>query len=332
LDAYSQLWQGSFGSKESFFTTLNEAAPILIVAIGACLAGRAGLINIGFEGQFLIGGLAAVAVANEVGGPSVVLLPLLFAAAIAGGALWAGIAALLRYTRGISEVLSTLLLNFLGLELASWILNRRYLLQAAVPPGAPRSDLRAQTELIPTSAQLPFLSQGPGYTLQLGIVFALAVALTLAFVIARTRWGFDLRVAGMNPRTARRFGIRPTVVGVVALCLSGALAGFAGAAFLTSSAYRVTPGFASDYGWEGLLAGFVANFRPILAIPVALLYGAIRAGGGYLTATGVSSNLVGIIQALILVSVTLPALYMRLRDSRRARVTTEVEAVEPATA
>jgi general nucleoside transport system permease protein len=322
-EAFSEMWKGSFGSKSAFFTTLNHTAPILVVAIGACVAGRAGLINIGLEGQFLIGGLAAVAVAVEVGGATIVVLPLMFVAAIVAGALWAGIAAALRYTRGISEVLSTLLLNFLAFQFVTWMLDRQYLLQGEVYPGAPPSDLRVESEMVPQSAQMPFLAQGPGYILQLAVLFAVVIALLSAFAIARTRWGFELRLTGLNPRAARRFGVSVALVGGAALVISGGLAGFAGAAFLSGVAYRVTPGFASNYGWEGLLAGLVADFRPLLAIPVAVLYGAVRAGGGLLTATGVSTNLVGVIQALIVVAVTLPALYMRRRARLRELRTAE---------
>jgi len=321
--AFSEMWDGSFGSRSAFFTTLNHTAPILVVAIGACVAGRAGLINIGFEGQFLIGGLAAVAIATKVGGSSFVVLPLMFVAAIIGGALWAGIAAVLRYTRGISEVLSTLLLNFLAFQFVTWMLDRQYLLQGPIYPGAPKSDLRVESAMIPTKAQMPFLSEGSDYILQYAVLFAVVIALVAAFAIARTRWGFELRLTGLNPRAARRFGVSAALVGGTALIISGGLAGFAGAAFLSGIAYRVTPGFASNYGWEGLLAGFVADFRPMLAIPVALLYGAVRAGGGLLTATGVSTNLVGVIQALIVIAVTLPALYMRRRARRRELQTVE---------
>ncbi|TMK67809.1 MAG: ABC transporter permease, partial [Actinobacteria bacterium] len=148
--------------------------------------------------------------------------------------------------------------------------------------------------MIPTKAQMPFLSEGSDYILQYAVLFAVVIALVAAFAIARTRWGFELRLTGLNPRAARRFGVSAALVGGTALIISGGLAGFAGAAFLSGIAYRVTPGFASNYGWEGLLAGFVADFRPMLAIPVALLYGAVRAGGGLLTATGVSTNLVGV--------------------------------------
>jgi ABC-type uncharacterized transport system permease subunit len=322
-EAFSEMWKGSFGSKSAFFTTLNHTAPILVVAIGACVAGRAGLMNIGFEGQFLIGGLAAVAVAVEVGGATMVVVPLMFLAASVAGALWAGIAAVLRYTRGISEVLSTLLLNFLAFQFVTWMIDRQYLLQAEVLPGAPPSDLRVESEMVPQSARMPFLAQGPGYLLQFAVLFAVVIALLSAFAIARTRWGFELRLTGLNPRAARRFGVSVALVGGVALAISGGLAGFAGAAFLSGVAYRVTPGFASNYGWEGLLAGLVADFRPLLAIPVALLYGAVRAGGGLLTATGVSTNLIGVIQALIVVAVTLPALYMRRRARLRELRTVE---------
>ena len=316
--AFSDMWQGSFGSKEAFFTTLNETAPLLIVAIGACIALRAGLINLGLEGQFLIGGLAAVAVAVKLHPPGVVALPLMFGAAVVAGAAWAGVAALLRFRRGVNEVLVTLLMYFVAVQLASWLLDRESLLQAGAPRGAPSSDRLPQSELIPGNARLPFITRGPGFALQAGIVFAIVIAIVCSFAFARTKWGFNLRVVGLNARVARRFGVRASTTGAAALMLSGALAAFAGAVFLTGGALRVTPDFASDYGFEGLLVALIAQGQAIVAIPVALLYGALRAGGGLLSASGVSTNVVAIIQALVVLAVMLPALYVRRREQRRA--------------
>jgi simple sugar transport system permease protein len=320
--AFSELWRGSFGSKISVFATLQHAAPIMAVAIAACVAGQAGLFNIGLEGQFLIGGLGATAVAVNVDAPRVVLLPLAFLAAVVGGAAWAGIAAFFRYRRGVTEVLTTLLLNFVAIPLVSWMVVRQYLLQATPPRGAAASDLRAESDRISPHAAMPILANGRGWVLSLSLVLSLVVAAVITFVVARTRWGLDLRSSGLNPRAARRFGTNVAKVGSIALLVSGGIAGFAAAGFLSSNARKLTPGFASNYGWEGLLVGLVAGFRPLVAVPVAIAFAALRAGGGLLVSTGISSNLVGVIQALVVLAATLPALYFEWRR-RHAHLGTE---------
>ena len=329
LSAFSNMWEGSFGSWDALAATLNETAPLLIVALGACIAGQAGLFNIGLEGQFMVGALGGVAVALGIHASAALVLPLIFLGAAVIGGLWAGIAALLRYASGVNEVLTTLLLNFVAIELATFVLNKSYLLQAPRVPGVSGSNLQPQTSVIPDSAHLPILRSSGGNQLQFGIVIALLLAGVVVLLVRKTTWGFKLRAVGSNPQAANRFGIRPPFVGGIALFISGAFAGLASAAFLTGGAYRVTSGFSSDYGWEGLLVALVAGFDPLAAIPVALLYGAIRAGGGFLSVAGVSTSLTGVIQALIVIAVTLPALYMRRRRRRRQGVRERQAAILP---
>ncbi len=331
LSAFSDMWKGSFGSWDSVAATLNETAPLLIVALGTCIAGQAGLFNIGLEGQFMVGALGGVAIALGIHASSALVLPLVFLGAALIGGLWAGIAALLRYAAGVNEVLTTLLLNFVAIELATYVLNKSYLLQAPSVPGVSGSNLQPQTSFIPDAAHLPILRSSAGSDLQFGIVIALLLAGIVVLLVRKTIWGFKLRAVGSNPQAANRFGIRPPFVGGVALFVSGAFAGLASMVFLTGGAYRVTSGFSSDYGWEGLLVALVAGFDPLAAIPVALLYGAIRSGGGFLSVAGVSTSLTGVIQALIVIAVTLPALYMRRRQRRHQGVReAQAESVSPA--
>jgi ABC-type uncharacterized transport system permease subunit len=317
-DAYSEIWKGSFGSKASFFTTLEHTAPILIVAVGACIAGRSGLLNIGQEGQFLVGGLAATSVAVHLNHPRALVVTLMMLAGLIGGALWVGIAAVLRVRRGVSEVLTTLLLNFLAVQLVTWMVSRQYLLQASAAAGARATDRRPESPPIPGSARLPHLASGAGYALGISIVFAIAISVVVWVALTRSGWGFRVRATGANARAAERFGISTRRVRTAALLLSGALAGFAGSVFLSNDASRLTPGFAGNYGWEGLLVALVANFNAGVAVPVALVFGAVRAGGGLLSATGVSSNVIGIIQALVVLAVALPTSFIEWQ--RRTRL------------
>ncbi|AWB91270.1 ABC transporter permease [Aeromicrobium chenweiae] len=317
LEAYRSMWEGSLGSSSSIAATLNHAGPILLVAVGACVAMRAGLINLGTEGQVLVGALAATAVAVKLDLPTGLMLPAVLVAGALGGAAWAGIASLLRFGRGVSEVLTTLLMNFVAIQLISWMVNRTYLLQAGAETGAAASNRLPQSESIPAGAQLAPAVEGDGFAIQPVIVIALVIALVVAWLMRSTTWGLRLKMTSGNPRTAVRFGSSIAMIGGCALAVSGALAGLAGAAFLSSDAHRLTPGLSNSYGWDGFLVALIAGPRPLVAVPVALLYGGVRAGGGWMASIGVSGAIVGIVQALLVLAVLLPSLVVRHRARQR---------------
>jgi simple sugar transport system permease protein len=336
-DVTSAMLRGSLGSSSSVVTTLTHTAPILVVAIGACIAGRAGLMNIGQEGQLLIGALAAVVVGLYVPGPRWVIVPLVLIGGALGGALWSVGPAVARYSRGVHEVISTLLLNFLAIQLVSWVVNRSYLLQETLPPGAHTSP-SPQTDRLPEASWLPVVTSGRGYRLTAGIVIALVLAVVFGFLVRRTAWGFRIRMFGFSPRVARRTGIRTGRFGATMLVTSGAFAGLAGAILLSGTALRVNPGLANNYGWEGLLVALVAGYEIPVAVAVAVLFGALRAGGGVLASTGVSPAIVGVVQAVIVLAVTLPTLWIRrigVHRERQQALNAESAAVDeamPATA
>jgi ABC-type uncharacterized transport system permease subunit len=321
---FDAMIDGSVGSTAAFVTTLNHAAIVLTVATGACIAFRAGLVNIGQEGQITIGALFGSAVGLHLGASGPLAILVILASAAVGGAFWALLPAYLKYGRGVSEVVSTLLMNFVAFQAVSFAVNRSYLLQEHVPrnfpvPPQPQSDRLAEAD------RLPSITQGPGYSLQITIVVAVVLALVVGFLIVRSRWGLRLRVLGFNPRVARRVGVRPGLIGGGALLLSGAFAGLAGGFLLTGVVLRLQGGFSSgvygsfsnNYGWEGLLAALVARYRPLYAIPVALFFGALRAGGGLLSSSGVSPAIVGVVQALVVLAAMFPAVLMQARERRR---------------
>lgn len=327
--AFEAIVKGSLGSKASIVTTLNHAGPIMIVALGACIAGRASVVNIGQEGQLLMGATAAVTVGLWCPGPRILVIPLVLLAGAVGGGIWSGIAAVLKQVSGVNEVITTLLLNFIAVSLVSYLVNREWLLQETLPEGASGS-ASPQTDPVQLTARLPVVVQGSGFRLNSGIVLAVVIALIVGFIVARTVFGFRLRLFGHNPRAAMRAGVSKRVYGSGALVLSGAFAGVAGAVLLSGIAFRVNPNVANNYGWEGLLVALVAGFSPIAAIFAAVLFGALRAGGGVLAATGVNSSIVGVVQSLIVLSVMLPALYHRRRRRRRqARLAAQATSSAP---
>ena len=151
-------------------------------------------------------------------------------------------------------------------------------------------------------------------------MIALVLAVAAAVLINRSTWGFKLRLVGFNPRTAQRAGVSAVVVGCLALAIGGGLAGLAGGLMLTGGVanYRYTPGFANNVGWEGLLVALVARNRPLVAIPVALVFGALRTGAGFLASTGVEREIVDVVRGLLVLALLVPPALLAVRARRRA--------------
>ena len=313
-DTLLALYQGSLEGGASLGQTVDEAVPLLLVAVGAVVCTRAGLFNIGQEGQVLIGATAGAAIALSAPGPGPLVLALTLAGSALGGALWAGVAAVLHHRRGVDVVIGTLLLVFVAGQVVSYAVNRDFLLQESAVPG---QILAPQSDPVPEAARLPRLGEYPDFNVGGGVFLALAVTLLLAFLLRHGTWGFKVRMLGLNPVAARRAGVSAGWIGGGALLLSGACAGLAGGVVLTGGVYRLQPGLADNVGWEGLLVALVARNRPLLAVPVALFFGALRAGGGFLASTGVPRYLVSVVTALLVLAAVFPAAYAELRARRR---------------
>ena len=312
---FTAMYNGSLRDGAAIGLTLDEAAPVLVVALGTVICTRAGIFNIGQEGQLIFGATIGAAVGLGVPGPGPFVLFLTIVGAAAGGALWAGISALLKYWRGVDVVISTLLMNFLAFEVVSFAVNRNWLLRESVGRGqlsVPESDQ------LPANTRLPRLGEFPHFNVGLGIFIAVGCALLLAVLLDRTRWGFHIRMLGMNPVAARRAGVSAVVIGGGALVLSGAFAGLAGGVMLAGSVFRIQGGFSNNVGFEGLLAALVARRRPLLCIPVALFFGMLRSGGGFLASTGVPRYLVDIVQALLVLATVFPPVFMELLARRKS--------------
>lgn len=313
-DVLAALLEGSFGTAEAVGVTLEQTTPILIVAVGVVIANRAGAFTIGPEGQFLVGGSAAALWAFKVGGPPGVALPLCLVGAALGGGIWAGIAALLRHWRSVDVIISTLLLNFIAIEVVSFMLNKTWLLQedleATVDP--------QQSARLAPAFQLPRLGNRPGFSVTVGLVLGVAVLAVLVFALSRTRWGLRLRMLGLNPDAARAAGVSVAAVGGGALVLSGALAGLAGGVWFTGIGHRVTPGFSANYGYEGLLVALTGRQSAVAVLPIAVFFGMLRSGGGYLAATGVPRYLVDVVQALIVLAALMPPAVLHVWERSRA--------------
>lgn len=321
---FGALLDGAFLAPGRWGTTLTVMAPMLLVALGTVVAVKAGLFNIGQEGQLLMGAFGMAIIGTKLGGPGVVLLigGLIFGALAGGG--YAAIAGVMRFRRGVSEVISTLLLVFVAFQITGFAVTTNWVLRD-MDPNRPS---KAQTSApLGPDIRLPVVRIF-GNEFPIGIVIALVLAGIVAYVLARTVWGFRFRLLGYNPRVAQKIGVAASRTGIIALALSGALAGLAGAIMLAggSSAYRFTPGFSTNIGWQGLLVALVARSRPVAAIPMALLFAALRTGAGFLAATGVERKIVDVVQALLVLALLLPPAIVFIRDRRRARASSSEEA------
>ncbi|MFI0423064.1 ABC transporter permease [Spongiactinospora sp. 9N601] len=315
------LYQGSLEGGGSIGLSIDEATPLLLVALGAIVCARAGIFNIGQEGQLLMGAMAGAVVGLFMPGPGwMVMVGSLLGAAL-GGALWAGIPAVMYYWRGVNVVIGTLLMVFVAAQLAMYVVTQENLLQEDGEAGA-RSP---QSNLLAEGVMLPRVGEYPDLNVTSGVFVVLAVTVAIVLLLRYSTWGFRLRMLGHNPAAARRSGVRATVLGGGALLISGAFAGMAGGIMLSGTVGRFQPGMADNVGWEGLLVALVARNHPVAAIPVALFFGGLRAGGGFLASTGVPRYLVSVVTALLVMAAVFPAAYAELSKLRKRNKPVVVE-------
>ena len=311
------LLDGSVRSPGALGLTLTTMAPLLLVAVGAVAATRAGLINIGQEGQLLVGACFAAFLAVRLPGPGPVVLAATLLFAAVGGGLWAGVAAGLKAWRGVPEVLTTLLLTFVAFPLLLYGLRQRWLI-------GDRDTSRRRH--INSGEQIPFDTRLPdlrvlGNSIDSSVVIAIAVALAAIWVLERSRLGSRIDVLGLNPRAAQRFGVAQRPMGAAVLVVSGCCAGSAGAVLLAGGAAgdRLSVGYSGNYGWDGLLVALLARNRVAVAIPTAFVFAALRTGSGFLAATGVSRRMTDIVQALLVLALLVPPAIEHLRAARAGR-------------
>jgi simple sugar transport system permease protein len=312
---FTSLVDGSFRSPGAWGLTLTTAAPLLVVAVGTIVATRAGLVNIGQEGQLIIGAACTAYAAVRLPGPGGVVLATALLAGAAGGALWAGIAAGMRYWRGVPEVISTLLLVFVAFQLVAYGLTKEWLLLDR----ADRVNRLNTGEPLPPDVHLPAIRVF-GNTISTSVLIAVALAVVVSVFLARTVLGFRLRMLGLNPRTARRAGVSATLVGGGALVASGAFAGGAGGLLLTGGVAgdRLTLRFSGNVGWQGLLVALLARDKPLVAVPMAVVFAALRTGSGFLASTGVERRIADVVQAMLVLALLVPPALLAVRDRRRS--------------
>jgi general nucleoside transport system permease protein len=308
--ALSAFWAGTFGNSTNVGTTLTQAVPLLLVALGWIVSTRAGRLHVGYPGQVMIGGSLATAVGLHCGafpGPLAVVATAL--AGIVGGMLWAGLTAWLWASRGVLEIISSLLLNLVAVQVAAWLVRG--------PLQGPDAH-QPQSATFPHSTIWPSIGSIPGQTLSADIVLMPVCAVIVVFLLSRTVFGFGLRASGSNGQAARWSGIDPTRSGVAAILISGGFAGLAGAALLfAGTAPWMSDGFESGVGYDGIAVALLAGNSPFVAILTAIVFASLNVGGTVLQASlDVPSALAEMLQGTVIVLVLLAAAGTRWRTGR----------------
>jgi simple sugar transport system permease protein len=292
IDGFAALFDGAFGTTSEFAETLVSSTALLFPALGVALAFRAGLFNIGAEGQLVLGGLAAGIVGVLVPGPPVVaIVATLLAGAVAGG-LWGGVAGFMRARFRANEVIATLMLNVVAALLATYAVNG---------PLHFASANEGETPLLAHAAWLPSILGGTRLTIAFPL--ALLLALALRFVFERTVFGYELRAAGEAPAAAQRAGIDLQRMALLAMSVSGAIAGLGGATLVTGVLHRFNTGLSPGYGFVAIAVALVGNLEPLWIVIAAFAFGILQNGALSMQAeANVPRDVVNVVEGLVIVA------------------------------
>lgn len=314
LDAYRDMWNAALGDRFALSTTVTKTMPRLLAALGIALALRAGLWNIGAEGQLYVGALATTAVAlyePDLGAP-VMIATALVAGALAGAG-WAMIPGILRAKRGVSEVITSLMLVYIGIQLTNYVLESPWAEPGSTFPSSP---------YVPDGASLPTIVSGT--LLNAGALVGLVLVAVAWFLMSRSTFGLRLNAIGGNERAARIAGVRVSLMIVLAMAASGAFAGLAGGMEVLGVRGRLVEGFSPGYGFEAIAIALLGRLNAFGILGAALLFGALDAGSAGLqtAAQGVPASISqvaeGLAVAYVLVGLGLASIIQRRRAARAA--------------
>lgn len=296
FSVYTHMVDAAFGTSRGISETLISATPLILTGVAAAVAFKMLVWNIGGEGQFVFGAIFAAGIAIWLGDgtPAWVMLPLVVVAGGVGGAFWAAFAAVPRVYLGTNEIITTLMLNFIALKFMEYLI-----FGSNSPWRDPEVLTFPEGRPIPEAARMPadFFNR-----LDVGIFVAVALAVLAWYLIAKTRWGFQVRVVGDSADTARYAGIAVSRKFLGVLLLSGAFAGLAGGLYVSGPVGALDPrSLALNLGFTGIIVAALARLNPLAIIPVAVLMGALNNAGPSLQSIGVPTATVEMLQGAILI-------------------------------
>ena len=322
ITAYVALIQGAFGDIFSIGETLENTTPLILTGLAVAFAFRAKLFNIGAEGQFLMGALAATWVGTSLSLPAIIHTPLTLLAGIIVGGLWGGLAGLLKAVRGVHEVISTIMLNFIAIFFISYMVTGPMKEQSAL-------DI-PQTARVAETAQLMKIL--PPSRLSSGIIIALVAAAFIWWLLWKTTIGYEVRAVGLNFFAAEFAGIKPNYNMFLAMLISGGLAGLGGAIIISGLFLRFQHGFEPGYGFTAIAVSLVGGNNPPGVVLAALLFATLSQGAlGMQNVAGVPQDIVLVIQALVIFFVAAPQIVQALPqwiEKRRAAAQAAAEGTQ----
>lgn len=298
--AYKALFVGSLGSRRAITETLFAATPLILAGLAVAVGFQAGLFNIGANGQMHVGGMIGLWVGFGVSAPAIIHIPLAILGAVLGGALWGGLAGLLKARTGAHEVITTIMLNFIALFMVDYLLTGSFFqAEGRNDPISRRAD---------ESAQFPTLFGD--FRVHIGFLVALGAVWLVWWLMYRSTIGYEFRAVGANPDGGKYAGMNVAWVYVAVMGVSGALAGVAGAnQVLGLEPYRAFSNFAGDTGFDAIALALLGRSHPVGVLFAGLLFGGLRAGGIQMQgAAGIPVDLVLVLQALIIVFIAAPEL------------------------
>lgn len=310
IRAYSSIISGALGNWSGFSETLRRMIPLLLCGIGLTIAFRALFWNIGAEGQLLMGAIAATGIALFSGLPGPLLLPVMFLAGFLVGSLWGVIPAILKVKMRINDVITTLMMNYIAIYIVLWLIHGPW--RGLSMRGY------AYTDMFPLPARIPVIGQSHVHwpTLVLGIVFALIAYI----VVNRTRSGFEIRVVGENPHAARFAGISELKTVVIAMLISGGLAGIAGVGEVAGVHYQLLDPMqiSMGYGYTAIIVAWLARKNPLAVIVTSFFFGVLMAGGDVIKVNlGLPFQLINVFNGVIMFFLIGSEVFMNYKISIR---------------
>jgi ABC-type uncharacterized transport system permease subunit len=289
VTAYGALLQGAFGGSDAIIQTLVYTTPLVFGGLAVAFGFKAGLFNIGAQGQFLVGALGAVVVGVALAGaPAPIAIVAATAAGIVAGGLWGFIPGFLKAVSGAHEVVSTIMLNYVAVQLLAALVSG--------PLKVPKSPSPVTYDV--GNAAFPIIIGNTGH---IGILLAILAACLVWWLLYRTTWGFEIRSVGANSEAARYAGMRPKLLIVATMTFSGGLAGLAGTSVLLGVSHSMTSSFGTTVGFDSIAVALLARSNPLGVLAAAFLFGAMRAGAGLMQINAqIPVELVDVLQATIL--------------------------------
>lgn len=306
FEAYWALLRGMFGGWDRVAGSIARSVPFMGSALALAFAFRAGLFNIGAEGQLLIGGITAAWVGTLTfmfHTPGIIAIPIIVTAGAVGGYIWGWIPGVLRARTGAHEVITTIMLNSIALFSVRWLVNSRDpVILRDLTASVPRTKAISPTAVLPT-----IVDSQPN--LHMGLFVLVALCFVVAFVLSRTIFGFETITVGTNPNAAHYAGVNVNRIIILAMALSGAFAGIAAASEVSGTNQFFQPGTFAFIGFDGIAIALLARANPIAIIPASLLWGSLLAGAPLMQLeAGVSIDVVRIIQSMVLLFVAADAI------------------------